>query len=76
SFNGAMITDKYYNIVYQQNLDSNIGKELINIDKKYNIYHQGFLADRWNVGFFDKKCIDFYVSIAKIDNYTIGFDDI
>ncbi|PTY41225.1 Cof-type HAD-IIB family hydrolase [Brachyspira hampsonii] len=76
SFNGAMITDKYCNIVYQQNLDAEIGKELINIARKYNIYHQGFLADRWNIGFFDRKWIDFYVSIAKINNYTIGFDNI
>ncbi|MBW5389316.1 HAD family hydrolase, partial [Brachyspira hampsonii] len=36
SFNGAMITDKYCNIVYQQNLDAEIGKELINIARKYN----------------------------------------
>ena len=76
SFNGAMITDKTSNIIYQQNLDANIGKELIDIAKKYNIFHQGFLADRWNMGFFDEKWVEFYVSIAKIDNYTIGFDNI
>ncbi|ELV05631.1 HAD family hydrolase, partial [Brachyspira hampsonii] len=39
SFNGAMITDKYYNIVYQQNLDSNIGKELIQILTKNIIFY-------------------------------------
>ena len=76
SFNGAMITDKNSNIIYQQNLDASIGKELIKIAEKYNIYHQGFLAERWNIGFFDKRWIDFYVSIAKIDNYVIGFDNI
>ena len=76
SFNGAMITDKNSNIIYQQNLDASIGRELINIAEKYNIYHQGFLAERWNIGFFDKKWIDFYISIAKIDNYIIGFDNI
>ncbi|WP_295157742.1 Cof-type HAD-IIB family hydrolase [uncultured Brachyspira sp.] len=76
SFNGAVITDKNYNIIYQENLNASIGKELINIAEKYNIYHQGFLADRWNIGFYDERWINFYISIAKIDNYTIGFDNI
>ncbi|WP_295159496.1 Cof-type HAD-IIB family hydrolase [uncultured Brachyspira sp.] len=76
SFNGAMITDKNSNIIYNQSLNADIGKELINIAEKYKIYYQGFLADRWNIGFFDKKWLDFYISIAEIDNYTIGFDDI
>ena len=76
SFNGAMITDKNSNIIYQENLNPEISIKLINIAEKYNIYHQGFLGDRWNIGFFDEKWTDFYTSIAKIDNYIIGFDDI
>ncbi|ANN64039.1 Cof-type HAD-IIB family hydrolase [Brachyspira hyodysenteriae] len=76
SFNGAMITDKNSNIIYQENLNPKIGIELINIAKKYNIYHQGFLGDRWNIGFFDNKWTNFYISIAQIDNYIIGFDNI
>ncbi|WP_300717893.1 HAD-IIB family hydrolase [uncultured Brachyspira sp.] len=65
-----------FGIIYQENLNASIGKELINIAEKYNIYHQGFLADRWNIGFYDERWINFYISIAKIDNYTIGFDNI
>lgn len=76
SFNGAMITDRNLNIIYQENLNSDIGINLINIAKKYNVYHQGFLADRWNIGFFDDKWTNFYSSIANINNYTIGFSNI
>ena len=76
SFNGAMITDKKSNIIYQENLNPNIGKKLINIAKHYKIFYQGFLGDRWNIGYFDKKWLDFYISIAKIENYDIGFDNI
>lgn len=76
SFNGAMITDKRSQIIYQQNLNADIGIQLIDTAKKYNVYHQGFLSDRWNIGFFDDKWTDFYSSIANINNYTIGFDNI
>ena len=40
SFNGAMITDKNSNIIYNQSLNADIGKELINIAEKYKIYYQ------------------------------------
>ncbi|MEI0446972.1 Cof-type HAD-IIB family hydrolase [Brachyspira intermedia] len=76
SFNGAMITDKNSNIIYQENLNPEISIKLINIAEKYNVYHQGFLGDRWNINRFDEKWTNFYTSIAKIDNYIIGFDDI
>lgn len=76
SFNGAMITDRNGNILYEDNLESSIGKELIEIAKKYKIYHQGFLGERWNLSDSASKWLDFYISIAKINNYSVGFDNI
>ena len=76
SFNGAMITDRNGNILYENNLESSIGKELIEIAKKYKIYHQGFLGERWNLSDAKSKWLNFYISIAKIDNYSVGFDNI
>ena len=76
SFNGAMITDRNGNILYENNLESSIGKELIEIAKKYKIYYQGFLGERWNLSDAKSKWLDFYISIAKINNYIVGFDNI
>ena len=76
SFNGAMITDKDSNIIYEKSLDSDTGKKLINIAKKYNVYYQSFLGNRWNIGFFDEKWLNYYISIAQIHNYIIGFEGI
>lgn len=76
SFNGAMITDRKGNILYENNLESSIGKELIEIAKKYKIYYQGFLGERWNLSDAKSKWLDFYISIAKINNYIVGFDNI
>ena len=76
SFNGAMITDRKVNILYENNLESSIGKELIEIAKKYKIYYQGFLGERWNLSDAKSKWLNFYISIAKIDNYSVGFDNI
>ena len=76
SFNGAMITDRNGNILYENNLESSIGKELIEIAKKYKIYYQGFLGERWNLSDAKSKWLNFYISIAKIDNYSVGFDNI
>lgn len=76
SFNGAMITDRKGDILYENNLESEIGKELIEIAKKYKIYHQGFLGERWNLSDSRSKWLDFYISIAKINNYSVGFDNI
>ena len=75
SFNGAMITDRKGNILYENNLESSIGKELIEIAKKYKIYYQGFLGERWNLSDAKSKWLDFYISIAKINNYIVGFDN-
>lgn len=76
SFNGAMITDRKGNILYEDNLESHIGKELIEIAKKYKVYYQGFLGERWNLSDSKSKWLDFYISIAKINNYKLGFDNI
>ena len=76
SFNGAMITDRNGNILYEDNLESSIGKELIEIAEEYKIYHQGFLGERWNLSDSTSKWLDFYISIAKINNYSVGFDNI
>ncbi|WP_236847072.1 Cof-type HAD-IIB family hydrolase [Brachyspira catarrhinii] len=76
SFNGAMITDRKGDILYENNLESSIGKELIEIAKKYKVYHQGFLGERWNLSDSKSKWLDFYISIAKINNYSVGFDNI
>lgn len=75
SFNGAMITDRKGNILYENNLESSIGKKLIEIAKKYKIYYQGFLGERWNLSDAKSKWLDFYISIAKINNYIVGFDN-
>lgn len=76
SFNGAMITNKKGNILYENNLESDIGKELIDIAKKYKVYYQGFLGERWNISDKNNKWLDFYISIAKISNYSVGFENI
>lgn len=76
SFNGAMITDRKGNILYQDNLESDIGLKLIEIAKKYKVYYQGFLGERWNISDSKSKWLDFYISIAKINNYKLGFDNI
>lgn len=76
SFNGAMITDRKGNTLYQDNLESDIGLKLIEIAKKYKVYYQGFLGERWNISDSKSKWLDFYISIAKINNYKLGFDNI
>lgn len=75
SFNGAMITNKKGDILYEKNLDCDIGRTLIEMGERYKIYHQGFLGERWNICHKD-SWLDYYISIAKIDNYTEGFDNI
>lgn len=76
SFNGAMITNKKGDILYENNLESDIGKELINIATNYKIYYQGFLGKRWNISDEKSKWLDFYISIAKINNYSVGFENL
>lgn len=76
SFNGAMITDRSGKILYEDNLESDIGKELIDIAKKYKVYYQGFLGERWNISDSKSEWLNFYISIAQINNYNVGFENI
>lgn len=76
SFNGAMITDRNGKILYEDNLESDIGKELIDIAKKYKVYYQGFLGERWNISDSKSEWLNFYISIAQINNYNVGFENI
>lgn len=76
SFNGAMITDRNGKILYEDNLESDIGKELIDIAKKYKVYYQGFLGERWNISDSKSEWLNFYISIAQINNYNFGFENI
>lgn len=49
SFNRAMITNKKATYYTKIILESDIGKELINIATNYKIYYQGFLGKKWNI---------------------------
>lgn len=76
SFNGAMITNRNGDILYEDNLKPDIGKELINIAKKYKVYYQGFLGERWNISDSRSEWLNFYISIAQINDYKEGFENI
>lgn len=75
TFNGAAIINKDNEAIYNMTLEGDIGKQLISVGKKYKIYHQGLLGSRWNISNID-PWLDYYISLTKMTNYTVGFDNL
>lgn len=76
SFNGAMITNRNSNILYEEYLDELTIKQLLVVANKYNVFHQAFCGNRWHVSSVSNSWLNYYISVAKISNYIYGFDNL
>lgn len=73
-FNGAVLVDNNEDFVFSTTLDTPISKVLIEIARKYEIYHHGFVDNDWLLP-FRSEYSESYKNRTGLIEKLIDFDD-
>lgn len=73
-FNGASIVDENENFIFSTTLDTPTSRKLIEIGRKYNVYHHGFIENEWLLPFFGEHARE-YKERTGLQEKLVNFDD-